>query len=617
MRKILIGCIADDFTGAGDIASFLEAEGLKTLLVTGVPNDPIDVDVEAVVIALKSRTEKKEKAISETMAALHFLMRLGTEKFYLKYCSTFDSTAEGNIGPVADAVMDELGIRRALICPSLLVNGRAVKDGKLYVHGVLLEDSPMKEHPLTPMKESELKKLMEVQSGYPAYSIGEGLLMGNEKELWSCIKDIEKDHSKYYLIPDYFEDKHGRRIIDLFGEDMLFTGGSGLIVPLVRSLRKRQETTNPEEKVLLLAGSCSVKTMKQIKTYIENGGETIKIDPDEVISGELSAERIWNKISGRTDVLVYSSEDQSTRLQRANPGHERLPVLLESLMAELAVQAVKDGYDAIIVAGGETSGAVTKALDVKSFRIGKSIAPGVPVLLPWSENYRLLLKSGNFGSETFFIDALAHLKALSGGLDQELNLKLKETVNLAQSLFQRGKTSGTSANISFRHAGHVYISKSGSCFGILTKEDFVKVSLDGAVIGEVKPSKELPMHLALYRNDESTMAVIHTHAFYATLWSCLSDLQEEDVIPEYTPYLKMKLGKIGLVPYEKPGSPELFEAFEKKLRKEKGYLLKNHGPVVAGQTMLQAFEGIEELEESAKIAWYLRNEREKQLGGTE
>lgn len=187
----------------------------------------------------------------------------------------------------------------------------------------------------------------------------------------------------------------------------------------------------------------------------------------------------------------------------------------------------------------------------------------------------------------------------------DLKEKLCQAVWIAHSLFDRGKTSGTTANISFLDNGIAWISRSGSCFGMLQAEDFVPVSLScgRAVSGNIKPSKELPLHLALYSSCHDTQAVIHTHAPYSVLWSCLPHGNSRDVLPNHTPYLKIKLGNIVSVPYAPPGSEELFALMHNCVGCERGYLLANHGPVVAGKSLTNAFEAIEELEQSAQIAW--------------
>lgn len=190
-------------------------------------------------------------------------------------------------------------------------------------------------------------------------------------------------------------------------------------------------------------------------------------------------------------------------------------------------------------------------------------------------------------------------------MEDSLKQKLEEAVWVCHSLFERGKTAGSSANMSFRHGDRVYISASGTCFGTMKPEDFTPVALDGTPLGERKPSKEWPLHLALYEKSPEIGAVIHTHSAYSVLWSFVPAEREEDCIPAHTPYLKMKLGTVGLVPYEKPGSEALFAAFRARVGASDGFLLKQHGPVVPGKTVMDAFYCLEELEESARIAWEL------------
>lgn len=193
-------------------------------------------------------------------------------------------------------------------------------------------------------------------------------------------------------------------------------------------------------------------------------------------------------------------------------------------------------------------------------------------------------------------------------MDEALEQKLSAAVWIARSLFARGKTAGSTANLSFRHNGMIYITGSGTCFGTLQEESFASVSADGAVLGKIRPSKELRLHEILFAKNPAIEAVIHIHSFYATLWSCLQHKNPADVVPGYTPYLKMKVGTIGLIPYAKPGSQELFDLFAAGVPLSDGYLLQNHGLIVGGASLMDAFFAAEELEESAKTAWYLRQE---------
>jgi len=190
--------------------------------------------------------------------------------------------------------------------------------------------------------------------------------------------------------------------------------------------------------------------------------------------------------------------------------------------------------------------------------------------------------------------------------NETLRRQLQEAVWAAHSLFDRGKTTGSSANMSFREGDTVYITASGTCFGTLTEDDFVPVRLDGTSLSERKPSKEWPLHLALYGRDDDVRAVIHTHSTYSVLWSFLDPADEADCVPDHTPYLKMKLGTVGMIPYEKPGSEALFSAFRERVGNSAGYLLRRHGPVVPGRSVMDAFYSLEELEESCRIAWELQ-----------
>ena len=188
---------------------------------------------------------------------------------------------------------------------------------------------------------------------------------------------------------------------------------------------------------------------------------------------------------------------------------------------------------------------------------------------------------------------------------EELKGLLSQAVWITHSLFERGKTAGSSANISFLYDGVMYISGGGTCFGTMTEADFAQVSMDGSVLSERRPSKEWPLHLSMYRHKSGCKGIVHTHSAYSILWSCVPGIDETDCIPDNTPYLKMKVGTVGLIPYEKPGSEELFKAFDERADKSDAFLLKQHGPVVGGKDLMDAFYGLEELEESARIAWEL------------
>ncbi|WP_100012684.1 3-oxo-tetronate kinase [Lentibacillus sediminis] len=408
----LIGCIADDFTGGSDIASFFAKGGLSTILYNGVPEGEVAEQSDVCVIALKTRTQETKTAVNDSLKAIKWLQERGIQQFYVKYCSTFDSTPEGNIGPICDAVMEELDVPHTILCPALPVNGRTVKEGHLYVNGIPLHESPMKDHPLTPMWDSDLARLMDAQSNYPSVKLPNSHREEDTDEFIEKVSN-ETDAERFYIVPDYEKDEDAEKIVRSFGDLKLITGGSGLAEPLARKYKQSLETKDfegSEAPAIILSGSCSETTRNQIAEYERSGGESYFIDPMKLLSGEESVENIWNFISQnrKESVLVYSSDTPENVRRTQEQGKEEVAETLEKATADLAALAVKEGYHRIIVAGGETSGAVTKKLGYTGYHIGQSIAPGVPVMIPTQDTRtRIVLKSGNFGDTDFFLRALS------------------------------------------------------------------------------------------------------------------------------------------------------------------------------------------------------------------
>lgn len=401
-KKKIIGCIADDFTGASDAASFLQKAGLKTVLLNGLPEGEICLaQYDAAVVALKTRTEPVADAVKHSMAAVTWLEAQGATHYYFKYCSTFDSTREGNIGPVLDAALEYFHVPYTILCPALPVNGRTVKSGHLYVNGVPLHESPMKDHPLTPMWDSRIKNLMEAQSQYPCYEIDAAPL--TQEQLEEKIAGWSRENSHFYLIPDYSTDEDGKRIVELFGSCKILSGGSGVLEHLAQRV----------EKGIVLAGSCSKATLEQIRVYQQEGHPSYKIDPVRLWNGELTVDEILTFIRSYPQeyVLVYSSDSAENVREYQTLGREQIAAMLEDTISEIAARLVAEGYHHVIVAGGETSGAVTKKLGFGAFQVGKSVAPGVPLMIPVeNERIRLVLKSGNFGQPDFFRRAIQAAK---------------------------------------------------------------------------------------------------------------------------------------------------------------------------------------------------------------
>ncbi len=416
-NTLMMGCVADDYTGASDAASFLIGAGLKTLLFNGIPNEEIS-PCHAVVIALKSRTQEKAAAVQDSLAAFAWLHKQGARHLYFKYCSTFDSTKEGNIGPVLDAVLQNYKAPYSILCPALPVNGRLVKEGVLYVDGVPLSETHMKNHPLTPMWASEIAKLMEPQSQYETLNLPANTLEKGDADIQALLSAFATGKEHFYIVPDYETDAHGEKIAALFGDCTVLSGGSGILAHLAKRYRRQLEqeagTTNAacfktktKGRGLVLSGSCSKATLAQIADFEAKGYPSYALSLADLLSGKETLDSICRFIEkhGEQAVLVHSMGD--TKPLADETQKQKVAALLENTAAELAKKAVDSGYTRLVVAGGETSSAAIQKLGYAGFEIGESVAPGVPVMMPLANrDIRLVLKSGNFGQVDFFERAL-------------------------------------------------------------------------------------------------------------------------------------------------------------------------------------------------------------------
>ena len=411
-KKRILGCIADDFTGASDIASFLKKGGMSTVLFNGVPGKNEEGDFDAAVIALKTRTQETESAVSDSLDALQWLKSKGCKHLYIKYCSTFDSTPKGNIGPIVDSALEIFNIPHTILCPALPVNGRTVDHGCLYVNGIPLQESHMKDHPLTPMWDCRIEELMRPQGKYPCLMLDREQMYAPDGAIKEKINTFAREHKHFYIVPDYTEQEDAERIISLFGNLPLLTGGSGIAEALGRFYCGENADSDrnggTDGRALILAGSCSKATLGQISRFISDGGYAVKMEPKALASGKQTAEILLEDAAqAEGAALIYSSDKPENVRENQQSGKDAVSALLESTTGQIAVQAVERGFTRIIVAGGETSGAVTKALGFGAFEIGASVAPGVPVMIPAERpDIRIVLKSGNFGDEEFFAQAL-------------------------------------------------------------------------------------------------------------------------------------------------------------------------------------------------------------------
>ena len=421
----LLGCIADDFTGGTDLAGMLVKAGMRTVQLMGVPSGPLPDDVDAIVIALKSRTAPVDEAVAESLAALRWLQEAGCRQFYSKYCSTFDSTPRGNIGPVAQALMQALKTDFTIACPAFPANGRTIYKGHLFVGNELLSESGMRNHPLTPMTDANLVRVLQRQVtgkvGLADFSVVEqGAVAIGER--FAALRA----QGCSFAIVDAVSNRDLEAIGAACADLPLVTGGSGIALGLPENFRRRGLLAQhvvadalPATGGLraVISGSCSAATQRQVAVMRERA-PAFHVDPLQLASGSdvVAAALDWAGAHlAAGPVLIYATAPpEVVREVQQKLGVERAGNLVEEALAAIALGLVKLGVGQLIVAGGETSGAVVKALGVGGLRIGHEIDPGVP----WTTALNapgsgvplaLALKSGNFGSDDFFLKAWSFL----------------------------------------------------------------------------------------------------------------------------------------------------------------------------------------------------------------
>lgn len=419
--RLKLGCIADDFTGATDLASNLVQAGMRVLQSIGVPDAPLAADVDAVVVALKSRTLPAEEAIKQSLQALAWLKEQGATQIYFKYCSTFDSVYagehRGNIGPVTEALMASLGTDFTVATPAFPDNGRSVFKGHLFVGDVLLAESGMRDHPLTPMTDSNLVRVMQAQCegqvGLLDYSVvAQGVAA--VKARLAALRDSGVHVAVLDALTNADLNVLGEAVADL----PLVTAGSGLAIGLPANFGLSATSTASDFPVksgfpAVVSGSCSVATNGQVKHFIDAGGAAFAIDPVQIAGGQdvVGLALAWAApLLGTRPLLIYSSTDAaSVKTTQAQLGVQEAGVLVEQTIAAIAKGLVALGVAQLVVAGGETSGACVQALGISQLSVGPQVAPGVPWChAPVSQgegSIHVLLKSGNFGAPDLFTRA--------------------------------------------------------------------------------------------------------------------------------------------------------------------------------------------------------------------
>ena len=418
---MLLGCIGDDFTGSSDLANTLTKQGMRVTQYCGIPARPADAGVEAAVVALKSRSITAAEAVLQSLAALDWLRAQGCQQYLFKYCSTFDSTPEGNIGPVAAALAEALDAQRVIVCPAFPGAGRTVYAGHLFVNGTLLNESGMENHPLTPMTDPDIRRWLARQTRMPIGYLSFGEVRKGRDSIAAALTD-EEAAGRRLIVTDALSNEDLMEIGAAAADLPLLTGGSGIAMGLPANFRARQLLVGDSRAwqgeagpCVILSGSCSATTRVQVARHIEAGLPAIEISANSAVEGVINAGSLagW-ALAQEQPALIYSSADPSAvRATQDRHGRDRVAAAIETLFAGLARALARQGVGRLISAGGETSGAVVAALRIEALQIGPEIAPGAPAMktvLPGGAPLALSLKSGNFGGPDFFAKAARMLE---------------------------------------------------------------------------------------------------------------------------------------------------------------------------------------------------------------
>jgi uncharacterized protein YgbK (DUF1537 family) len=420
---MLLGVIADDFTGASDIANTLAKGlapegGLRTVQYLGIPTAPAAADVEAAIVSLKSRSIPAAEAVAQSLAALDFLLASGCRQIIFKYCSTFDSTPEGNIGPVGEALAHRLGVEGVVVCSAFPDAGRTIYKGHLFVHDRLLNESGMQNHPLNPMTDADLRRWLRRQTREPVGLVDWSAVAQGAAAIRDALAAAAARGDRLVVV-DALTNGDLLSIAQACAEATLMTGGSGIALGLPRNFiaAGKAEGGAPAVKAItgpeaLLVGSCSQATLGQIETH-RRSHPVLALDVDKVMAGETTPQQLVTFICenrGRAPMVCSSARPERIAALQERYGRDDIAEKLAGLFGATAKAVFDAGVRRIVVGGGETAGAVVSALGVSSFRIGPEIDPGVPVLVAEDvDGLGMALKSGNFGAPDFFDKALRML----------------------------------------------------------------------------------------------------------------------------------------------------------------------------------------------------------------
>ncbi|MDX5382647.1 MAG: four-carbon acid sugar kinase family protein [Rhodobacterales bacterium] len=416
---MLLGCIGDDFTGSSDLGNTLTKAGMRVTQYVGIPDAPASPDVEAGVVALKSRSIPVADAVKLSLDALAWLRAQGCTQFLFKYCSTFDSTPEGNIGPVAEALADALGARQVLVCPAFPATGRSIYQGHLFVTDRLLSESGMQNHPLTPMTDPDIRRWLGHQIKGSVGHVPAQIVMQGAGATRARMQ-AEDASGHRLLVADAITDNDLITLGQAAADLPLLTGGSGIAMGLPGNFRAKgllsaqdNDWVGQAGRSAILSGSCSNATRAQVALHAKSN-PVREVTAEQVMTGDVTAQGLAEWALEQQDMpLIYTSADPAVVAKaQARFGKEIVAEKIEAMFAQLARDLVAGGVTRLITAGGETSGAVVEGLGLSALQIGPEIDPGVPMIRA-SANLVLALKSGNFGGPDFFARAAAMMEGSS------------------------------------------------------------------------------------------------------------------------------------------------------------------------------------------------------------
>lgn len=411
---MILGAVADDFTGASDLANTLARGGMRTFLYAGVPAGGAEPGTEAGVVALKSRTVPPAEAVADSLAALDWLRSRGCRQFLFKYCSTFDSTETGNIGPVAEAMAQAVGEDAVVVCPAFPGAGRTVYLGHLFVGDRLLSESGMERHPLTPMRDPDIRRVLARQASGPVGHVGQPIVAAGDAAIAGALAR-EAAAGRRLIVVDAISDADLTAIGRAARGRRLLTGGSGIAIGLPANFPDlaggSSDWRGAIGPAVALAGSVSVATRRQTEAHRAAGHPVRVLDPEATAKGTADPEELADWAMAQPDVpLIHSPNDpEAVAAAQARYGREAIAGAFERLLSDTAEALVSRGVRRLVAAGGETSGAIVTGLGVGAMSVGPEIDPGVPALAVPDRGLALALKSGNFGSDDFFAKAAARL----------------------------------------------------------------------------------------------------------------------------------------------------------------------------------------------------------------